>query len=160
MESEFYNFKVNAIDGNPFDLKNLKGKKVLVVNTASKCGLTPQFEQLEELYQQKGGENFEIIGFPSNDFGKQDPGTNEEINSFCQKNYGVSFKMMEKIVVKGNQKHPLYKWLTSKDLNGKADNEITWNFQKFLIDENGNWVKSLSPQTLPIDNEILSWLES
>jgi glutathione peroxidase len=159
MESELYNFKINTITGKPFDLKSLKGKKLMIVNTASKCGLTPQFEQLEELHKSKGGENFEIIGFPTNDFAGQDPGSNDEIADFCLVNYGVTFTMMEKIIVKGSQMHPLYKWLTTKSLNGKEDCEIQWNFQKFLIDENGNWFKNISPQTLPIDSEILEWIE-
>jgi glutathione peroxidase len=160
MQDTFHNFCVNTIAGSTFDFKSLKGKKVMIVNTASQCGLTPQFEQLEQLYQQKGGAGFEIIGFPTNDFASQDPGTNEEIASFCQINYGVTFKMMEKIIVKGANKHPLYQWLTSKALNGKEDCEIQWNFQKFLIDENGNWIKNISPETLPIDVEILNWLEN
>lgn len=154
-----YDFKVEDISGKTFDLASLKGKKVMIVNTASKCGLTPQYEQLEELYKKYKDQNFVIIGFPANDFMKQEPGTNEEIESFCQKNYGVSFPMMSKISVKGEGMHPLYKFLTTKKLNKLEDNEVKWNFQKYLIDESGNLVKVIGPRTLPTDAEIVQWIE-
>lgn len=150
----FYSFSVNDLAGKEFDLATLKGKKVMVVNTASECGFTPQFAQLEELYKEFGGERFEILGFPSNDFGGQEPLSNDEIAAFCQKNYGVSFPMMEKITILGDNVHPLYKWL--KEQTGT---EVKWNFQKFLIDEEGNVVKSLSSSVLPIDIEIVQWIE-
>ena len=153
-----YDFKVKNIDGEDFDLSSLKGKKVLVVNTASKCGLTPQYEQLQELFEKHGGENFTIIGFPANNFMKQEPGSNKEIADFCQKNYGVTFQMMEKISVKGKDIHPLYKWLTSKEENGIDDYSVKWNFHKFLVDENGNLVKDIDPRTSPLDDEILNWI--
>lgn len=150
----FHNFTVNDIQGKPFDLSTLKGKKVLVVNTASECGYTPQFGQMEELYKTFGGENFEIIGFPSNDFGAQEPLSNHEIATFCSKNYGVTFPMMEKITIVGDNPHSLYKWM--KEQSGA---DVTWNFHKFLIDEQGNVVKHYGSNTLPIDDEIVSWIE-
>lgn len=157
--TNIYDFKVNNIDGQLIDFSQFKGKKLMLVNVASECGLTPQYEQLEELYQQMGAEKFEIIAFPANDFAGQEPGSNQEIKIFCTTKYNVSFTMMEKISVKGENQHPIYQWLTQASKNGVADAEVSWNFQKFLIDENGLWVKSVSPQTLPIDNEVLSWLE-
>jgi glutathione peroxidase len=153
-----HQFKVTAIDGSEFDFVSLKGKKVMIVNTASKCGFTPQYKTLQELYESYGGENFEIIGFPANNFMNQEPGSNAEIVEFCSANYGVTFPMMSKVSVKGNDIHPLYKWLTSKSENGKSDNNVTWNFQKFLIDEQGNLVESLSPNTKPDDKKITDWL--
>jgi glutathione peroxidase len=158
-QSSFYNFKVKDIDGNDFDLASLKGKKVLVVNTASKCGLTPQYKQLQSLYEQFGGEKFVIVGFPANNFMKQEPGTNEEIAEFCEKNYGVTFPMMEKISVKGDDMHPLYHWLTEKSKNGVLDSEVGWNFQKYLIDEKGQLVKMVEPKTKPDDEQIVSWIK-
>ena len=152
-----HDFKIKAIDGSEYDLAKLKGKKVLLVNTASECGLTPQYEQLQELYDNTDRNKLEIIAFPANNFGGQEPGTNEEIATFCQQNYGVTFPVMGKVSVKGNDKHPVFHWLTHKAENGVADIDITWNFQKFLIDERGQLVKSVGPQTLPIDEEILSW---
>ena len=157
-DKTLYDFSAKTIDGQDFDFSSLKGKKVLVVNTASKCGYTPQYEQLQKLYDQMGGEKFEIIGFPANNFMGQEPGSNDEIAGFCQKNYGVTFTMMEKISVKGSDQHPLYAWLTEKDENGVEDAKVKWNFQKFLIDENGKYVKSLAPGTSPLDAEVTSWL--
>jgi len=157
-QQSFYDFKVKDIDGKDFDLASLKGKKVLVVNTASKCGLTPQYEQLQEIYKKYGGEKFTIIGFPANNFMKQEPGTNAEIEEFCTKNYGVTFQMMEKISVKGDDMHPLYQWLTQKSKNGVLDSEVGWNFQKYLIDEKGNLVKMIAPKVKPNDAEIVSWI--
>lgn len=157
-EKTLYDFQANTIDGETFDFSSLKGKKVLLVNTASKCGYTPQYEQLQKLYDQMGGEGFEIIGFPANDFMGQEPGSNDEIASFCQKNYGVTFTMMEKISVKGKDQHPIYAWLTSKEQNGVEDSKVKWNFQKYLIDENGKYVKWIAPGTSPLDNEVTSWL--
>jgi len=149
-----YQFTIQDIEGNNFDLSQLKGKKVLVVNTASKCGLTPQYEGLEKLYQQYKDKNFIIIGFPANNFMQQEPGTDEEIAEFCQKNYGVTFPMMSKISVKGKDIHPLYQWLTTK-----MDCEVSWNFQKFLVDEKGEVVGVYSPKTKPDDEKIVSWIE-
>lgn len=154
-----YQFKVKDITGGEFNLADLKRKKVLIVNTASKCGLTPQFEQLEELYQKYKDQNFVIIGFPTNDFMSQDPGTNEEIAEFCKLNYGVTFPMMSKIVVKGDNKEPLYQYLTQKDKNGLGDFDVEWNFQKFLINEEGKLAKVISPKVSPTDSEITNWIE-
>ncbi|HAP68132.1 MAG TPA: glutathione peroxidase, partial [Flavobacteriales bacterium] len=153
-----YDFEAKTIDGKEFEFSSLKGKKVLVVNTASKCGYTPQYEELQKLYDQSGGGDFEIIGFPANNFMGQEPGSNDEIAGFCQKNYGVTFTMMEKVSVKGKDQHPLYAWLTDKEQNGVEDAKVKWNFQKFLIDENGNYVKSLAPGTSSLDAEVTSWL--
>lgn len=153
-----YDFNVETLEGESFDLASLKGKKVLVVNTASECGLTPQYEQLQELYSEKGGDQFTIIGFPANNFGGQEPGTNDEIRGFCTKNYGVSFPMMSKISVKGDDQHPLYQWLTQKSKNGKADYEVEWNFHKFMIDENGALVNEIKPQASVLEPEVLNWI--
>jgi len=155
-----HDFTVQDINGEDFDLAQLKGKKVLVVNTASKCGLTPQYETLEEVYQEFGGDDFVIIGFPANNFMGQEPGTDEEIKAFCQKNYGVSFPMMSKISVKGKDIHPVYQFLTEKEKNGVEDAKVSWNFQKFMIDENGKYVASVSPQDSPASEEIIDWVTS
>ncbi len=159
-QKSFYDFTVKDIEGNNFELSSLKGKKVLVVNTASKCGLTPQYEQLQEIYETYGGDNFVIIGFPANNFNSQEPGSDEEISTFCQKNYGVTFPMMSKISVKGDDMHPLYKWLTSKSENGVLDSEIQWNFQKYLIDENGRLIKIVEPKIKPDDDKIVGWIKN
>lgn len=158
-KQSIHQFKVKDLYGNDFDFASLKGKKIMVVNTASKCGLTPQYKQLEELYQKYKDKNFTIVGFPSNDFMQQEPGTNQEIAEFCQKNYGVSFLMMDKVVVKGSDKCPVYKFLTEKALNGVDENSVKWNFQKYLIDGNGFLVKVIAPTTEPLDKEIISWIE-
>ena len=157
-QDTFHDFTVEDIEGNAYDLSQLKGKKVLVVNTASKCGLTPQYEGLESLYKTYGGEDFIILGFPSNDFLGQEPGSNEEIATFCSTRYDVSFPMMSKISVKGKKKHPLYKWLTDGDENGLKDSKVSWNFQKYLIDEEGRLVGHFSPKTKPESKEIVQWI--
>lgn len=159
-QNSIHDFEVNTIDGNKFDLSELKGKKVMVVNVASKCGLTSQYEQLQKVYELYGGENFTIIGFPANNFLKQEPGTDAEIKSFCTKNYGVSFPMMSKISVKGDDIHPLYKWLTSEELNKHGDHKVKWNFQKFLINENGQIDKVIAPKTKPDSQEIIEWINA
>jgi len=158
-QKSFYDFKVSDIEGGNFDLSKLKGKKVLVVNTASKCGLTPQYKQLQSLFETYGGDKFTIIGFPANNFMKQEPGTDSEIAEFCEKNYGVTFQMMSKISVKGDDIHPLYQWLTQKSQNGVLDSEVKWNFQKYLIDENGKLVDMVEPKVKPDDDKILSWIK-
>lgn len=154
----FHDFTVKDIEGRDFKMASLKGKKVLVVNTASKCGLTPQYKDLQALYEQYGGNNFIIIGFPANNFLGQEPGTNEEIQEFCQRNYGVTFPMMEKISVKGDDMAPIYQWLTQKNKNGVMDSKVGWNFQKYLIDENGRLVNFYSPKTNPNAPEIINWI--
>jgi glutathione peroxidase len=155
----FYDFKVIDIDGHPFDLSTLKGKKVLVVNVASKCGHTPQYAQLEELYEKYRADNFVIIGFPANNFLGQEPGTDAEIKEFCTTKYNVTFPMMAKISVKGKDIHPLYSWLTSKEQNGVLDAPVKWNFQKFMISEQGQVVGFAVPGDQPFDEKIISWIE-
>lgn len=158
-QKSFYDFKVTDIDGKEFNLASLKGKKVLVVNTASKCGYTPQYEQLESIYKNYGDEKFTVIAFPANNFNNQEPGTDAEVEEFCKKNYGVSFPIMSKISVKGNDMHPLYRWLTSKNENGVMDSEVKWNFQKYLIDEQGKLVQVYESKVKPDDDKILSWIK-
>lgn len=158
-QKSFHDFKVTDIDGNEFDLSTLKGKKVLVVNTASKCGYTPQYEQLESIYKNYGDEKFTVIAFPANNFANQEPGTDQEVEEFCKKNYGVSFPIMSKISVKGNDQHPIYRWLTSKSENGVMDSDVKWNFQKYLIDENGKLVDMVETKVKPDDEKIVSWIK-
>jgi glutathione peroxidase len=145
----FYDFSARGIYGDEINMSEYKGKVVLVVNTASKCGLTPQFKDLEELYEQYKDRGLEILGFPCNQFANQDSGSNEEIQQFCQLNYGVTFNMFEKIDVNGENAHPLYKYLKSeaKSVLGK---EIKWNFTKFLIDDDGNVIKRYTPTKSPL----------
>ncbi len=164
-KSTFYQFleanpnaKVKTIDGTEFDYAQLKGKKVLIVNTASECGYTPQYNDLEKLYQGYK-DKLIILGFPANNFGGQEPGTNEEIKEFCKSKYSVTFPMFEKISVLGDDMAPLYKWLTSKDLNGWNDQQPKWNFNKYLIDEEGNLVKYYSSAVKPMSDEIVSMLK-
>lgn len=154
-----YQFKVEDLSGDSFDFSTLKGKKILVVNTASECGLTPQYEQLQAIYEKYKDKNFVIVGFPANNFGAQEPGSNQQIATFCQKNYGVTFPMMAKISVKGSDMHPVYQFLTQKAKNGLEDSEVQWNFQKYLINEKGDLAKVISPRTLPTDAEIVNWIE-
>lgn len=157
-QTSFYDLKAKTIDGKEFSFADLKGKKVMIVNTASKCGLTPQYEGLEELYKNYKDKNFVIIGFPANNFGKQEPGSNTEIQEFCKKNYGVSFQMMEKISVVGDDMDPVYQWLTQKAKNGKEDSSVKWNFQKYLIDEKGNLIEVVSPRVKPMDEKITNFI--
>lgn len=154
-----YQFTVEDINGKPFALADLKGKKVMIVNTASKCGLTPQYKELEALYQQYKDRDFIIIGFPANNFLGQEPGSNEQIASFCSINYGVSFPMMSKISVKGKNMHPLYQFLTQKSKNGVEDSKVRWNFQKYLIGRDGKLEKVIAPKTLPSSDEVTQWIE-
>lgn len=154
----FYDLKAKTIDGKDFNFSDLKGKKVLIVNTASKCGYTPQYEELEKLYEKYKDKNFVIIGFPANNFMKQEPGSNSEIEEFCKKNYGVTFQMMEKISVKGDDMHAVYKWLTEKALNGKMDSSVKWNFQKYMIDEKGNLVDVAYSNEKPLGGKIEQWI--
>lgn len=155
-----HDFIVKDIDGKDFDLATLKGKKVLVVNVASKCGLTPQYKDLQALYDKYKDKGFVIIGFPANNFMGQEPGTNTEIMEFCTLNYGVTFPMMDKISVKGKNQAPLYKWLTNKSENGKIDQKVTWNFQKFMIDEEGRLVDVVMPKESPMSDKIINWLNN
>ena len=155
-----YQLKVEDLSGNPFDFASLKGKKIMIVNTASKCGLTPQYKDLEAIYKEYKDKGFVIVGFPANNFASQEPGTNEEIGAFCQQNYGVTFPMMDKISVKGDDMNEVYKFLTQKSKNGLQDSEVEWNFQKYLINEKGELVKVIHPKTLPTDPEIINWIKS
>jgi glutathione peroxidase len=158
--TSFYNFTVTSLDGKDYSFKQLIGKKVMIVNTASKCGFTPQYEQLELLYKEFGGDNFVIIGFPANNFLSQEPGTDAQIREFCDSRFGVTFPMMSKISVKGSDMHPLYKWLTDKKLNGVADSDVKWNFQKYLIDEKGVLVLVIPPKESPRSDQIIKWLKN
>lgn len=157
---DFYSFTFTDISGNEFDFATLKGKRVLLVNTASECGYTPQYKQLQELYETYNQQNFVIIGFPANNFGKQEPGSNTEIEAFCQKNYGVSFLLMEKSDVTGENQNSVYQWLTQKAKNGVSDAKVSWNFNKFLIDENGNWVAHFPSSVSPLDEKIIDFIEA
>lgn len=148
-----YDFKVAALDGSTIDFASFKGKKILIVNTASECGFTGQYEGLEQLYE-KYKEKLVVIGFPANNFGSQEPGSNEEIGAFCKKNYGVSFPMAAKISVKGDDTAPIYKWLCSKSENGVLDAEVGWNFNKFLLDENGKLLAHFESKVEPMSEEI------
>lgn len=158
-QSSFYDFKARTIEGKEFDFSSLKGKKVLIVNTASECGNTPQYKELEQLFKTYGGDKFTIIGFPANNFGRQEPGTDKTIAEFCEKNYGVTFQMMSKISVKGEDIHPLYNWLTKKEFNGVEDADVKWNFQKFMIDENGKWAGTVAPKESPLCEKIIDWIK-
>jgi len=155
----FYDFKVETLEGEIFDFATLKGKTVMIVNTASKCGLTPQYEKLEKLYKEYGGDNFIIIGFPANDFLEQEPLSNTEIKEFCTKNYGVSFPMMAKITVTGDNIHPVYKWLTKKKLNGYKNSKVKWNFQKYIINKEGKLIGIFQPKTDPLSPEIIDLIK-
>jgi glutathione peroxidase len=158
VDNSIHQFKVADIYGNIFDFSQLKGKKVMIVNTASKCGLTYQYEALQKLYSQYKDLNFVIVGFPSNDFLWQEPGSNDEIIDFCEQNYGVTFPMMSKITVKGTKKHPIYQFLTQKSKNNYKDSRVTWNFQKYLVNKQGRIEKIISPRTRPDSEEIVSWI--
>lgn len=158
--SSIHQFTANSIEGKRIDLSGFKGKKLLIVNTASECGLTPQFKQLQEVYDMYKDKNLMIIGFPTNDFKHQDPGSNTEIKAFCERNYGVTFLMMEKITVKGDSIHPIYKWLTSKAENGVMKSHVKWNFQKYMVDEEGHLVDMVPPLKKPDNKKIINWLNN
>jgi glutathione peroxidase len=150
--------QVKTIEGKEIDLSQYKGKKVLIVNVASECGYTPQYEDLQKLYEAYG-DKLVILGFPANNFGGQEPGTNEDIQTFCKKNYGVTFPLLEKISVTGDDQHPVYKWLTSKEMNGWNEQQPKWNFNKYMLDEQGNLVKYYSSAVKPMDNDIVNQLK-
>lgn len=151
-----HQFKVKTLEGQEFDFSTLKGKKIMIVNTASECGYTPQYQELEGLYKKYKDKNFIIIGFPCNDFLGQEPGTAKEIREFCSKNYGITFPLMEKIKI---SECPIYQWLKNRDQNGIEDSKVSWNFNKYLIDESGHYVKHLGSKTKPDDLEIIKWIE-
>ncbi len=157
--STIYDFKAETIDGQMIDFAQYKGKKLLIVNTASECGYTPQYEDLQTLHERYG-EQLIILGFPSNNFGGQEPGSNDEIARFCKANYGVTFQMFAKVEVKGKGQHPLYKWLSSEELNGWNNDAPSWNFCKYLVDENGKLVRFFKSGTNPLDKEIIDFILS
>ena len=158
--SSIYDFHVKDVDGKEFSFNSLKGKRFMIVNVASKCRYTPQYKELETLYQKYKGLGFEIIAFPANNFLWQEPGTDTQIKEFCTTNYKVSFKIMSKISVKGKNQAPIYAWLTKSELNGKMKSKVKWNFQKYLIDEKGTLVAYLSPSTTPNNSQITHWIET
>lgn len=159
MSHTVYDYKLKNIKGEELNLANFKGKKLLLVNTASACGYTPQYKQLEELY-----ENFKdklvVIGLPCNDFGEQEPGTEKEIEQFCEVNFGVTFPLTEKVKILGSDISPIYQFLTKKELNGYRDSEVHWNFQKYLCDENGHLIKIFGTPVDPLSEDILKLIES
>ena len=158
MKKTFHDFTMKTIDGKDINFSQYKGKKVMLINVASKCGYTSQYKSLEEIYEKYKSENFVIIGFPANNFGSQEPGTDKEIESFCQLNYGVTFPMMSKISVKGTNMDKVYQFLTQKAKNGLQDSEVQWNFQKYLIGSNGELEKVLLSKVKPTDSEIVDWI--
>ncbi len=153
-----HSFKVKSIEGKTIDFSKFKGKKILVVNTASKCGYTPQYEALQKVYDQYK-DKLVIVGFPANNFGAQEPGADSEIQEFCKARFGVTFPLASKISVKGDDTAPIYKWLTSKTENGVLDATITWNFNKFLLDENGKMIAYFPSKVTPDSDEILKYLK-
>jgi glutathione peroxidase len=153
-------FKMKSIDGTDVDLSKYKGDVVLIVNVASKCGLTPQYAQLEEVYTKYKDKGLEVLGFPANEFGKQEPGTDAEIKTFCTSKYNVDFPMFSKIVVKGNGIHPLYEFLTAQETEPQEAGEINWNFEKFLVGRDGKVVKRFSPRVKPDAPEVIDAIES
>ena len=155
-----YDFEMFDIDGNKVSLGQFKGKVMIIVNVASKCGLTPQYVELQEFYEQYKEKGVVVLGFPANNFGAQEPGTNSEIKEFCTKNYGVTFPMFAKISVKGDDIHPLYQYLTQKKLNGVGDFPVKWNFQKFIINKEGKLVESVEPTTTVTDSKFKSLIQS
>lgn len=157
--TSIYDFKVPGLEGNTIEFSKYEGKKILIVNTASKCGYTPQYKQLQEL-SEKYIDELVVVGFPANNFGFQEPGSNEKIATFCEENYGITFPMAEKISVKGKDMHPIYKWLTQKELNGYADSKVKWNFQKYLIDEKGDLIGVFSSSVKPFDDELIKAIEN
>jgi glutathione peroxidase len=159
MEKSIYDFKMKDINGELVDFSKFKGQKLLLVNVASKCGYTPQYADLQKLHEAYG-DKVTIIGFPANNFGGQEPGTNEEIKQFCSENYGVTFKMMDKVSVKGSDKDPLYRWLSDKNMNGWNDKEPSWNFCKYFINENGELVKFFPSSVKPMDEEIIKLIQA
>ncbi len=156
--ASIYDFKVTALDGGTIDFSDFKGKKILIVNTASECGYTPQYEDLQGVYEKYKGK-LVIVGFPANNFGKQEPGTNSEIASFCKKNYGVTFPMAAKISVKGDDMAPIYHWLTEKAYNHYDNTSVKWNFQKYLIDEKGNLVAMFPSRVKPNSADVIAAIE-
>lgn len=159
-EKSIYEFTMKDIDGNDVKLDAYKGKVILIVNTASKCGLTPQYEGLQALYDKYKDKNFVILGFPANNFMEQEPGTEKEIKEFCTLKYKVTFPMFSKISVKGTDQHPFYTFLTNKESNPGYEGDITWNFEKFIADKNGKIIARFSPKTKPDDTKLIETIEN
>ena len=159
MDQTIYQFKVKDIEGKTFDFEDLRGKKIMIVNTASKCGLTSQYRGLQKLYNRYKSSGFVIVGFPANDFLWQEPGSDKEIAAFCEKNYGVTFPIMSKITVNGSEMHPLYQFLTQVRKNGVKSSTVSWNFQKYLIGQDGKLKKIITPRTAPMSEEVIDWVE-
>ena len=157
MATSVYDFKVKSLDGGEIDFSAFRGKKIMIVNTASECGQTPQYEELEKLYKLYS-DQLVIVGFPANNFGGQEPGSNEEIKEFCQKNYNVTFPMAAKISVKGDDVHPLYKYLTGEAEKKGFDDPVKWNFTKIILDENGELITVISHRTKPMSEDVLKYL--
>jgi glutathione peroxidase len=157
--NSIYQFTMTSIDGDEISLDQYKGKVVLIVNVASKCGLTPQYEDLQKLYDEKSKDGLVILGFPANNFAGQEPGSDDEIESFCKKNYGVTFPMFSKISVKGDDMHPLYQFLTEKDKNGVMDSSVKWNFQKYLINKEGVLVDMIAPSKSVLNDDVRAQIE-
>ncbi len=155
--TDIYTYSFTDIDGNEVSMESFKGKRVMIVNTASKCGFTPQYESLQKLHEQHG-DKFVMIGFPCNQFMGQEPGSEDEIKAFCSKNYGVTFLMASKINVKGKEQHPIYQWLTDKELNGYEKSKVSWNFQKYIIDTDGQLLGMFGPNVDPMDESLTSVL--
>ena len=158
LDNNFYDMKFESIDGEIIQLSNFKGKYVLIVNTASRCGYTRQYKDLQKIHEEYN-EKLIVVGFPCNDFGSQEKGTNQEILSFCQKNYGVDFLLSKKIKIKGEECHPIFNWLTKKSKNGVLNHKVSWNFNKFLIDPNGELLGAYASSTKPFDAEIISQIK-
>lgn len=158
--TSLYDFTMNSIDGKTIPLSNYKGKVLVIVNTASKCGLTPQYGEIEAFYNKYKNKGVEVLGFPANNFLSQEPGNDKEIAQFCTLNYGVSFQMFSKISVKGKDIHPLYQYLTQKEINGVMNAPVSWNFQKFIVDKNGNLITYFSPKTTVTNAEFLETIDS
>ena len=158
--NSIHQFTVEDIEGNLFDFSALEGKKIIIVNVASYCGLTPQYEDLQELYDKYKDKNLVIVGFPANNFLSQEPGSNESIQTFCSAKYGVTFPMMAKISVKGNKQHPIYTWLTSEEQNGVESTSVGWNFQKYLINGDGTYHAMIDPRASILDEEVIQWIEN
>ncbi len=151
-------FEIKSLEQKPIDFNDFKGKKMLLVNVASKCGFTPQYKELQELHEENKG-NLVIVGFPCNQFGSQEAGSAGEIATFCERNYGVEFLITEKIDVKGDNQHPIFSWLTKKDENGLKNGGVKWNFQKYLLDEDGKLIDYFLSTTTPKSSKIMKWIE-
>ncbi|QOW09358.1 glutathione peroxidase [Kaistella flava (ex Peng et al. 2021)] len=158
MGTTIYDYKVESLDGKEINFADFKGKKILIVNTASECGFTPQYADLEKLSKEYP-DNLVVVGFPANNFGGQEPGSNQEIGAFCEKNFGVTFPLAAKVSVKGADTAPIFKYLTEKDLNGVKNTTILWNFTKFLVDENGHLIDSFISTTKPTSDSITKYLK-